>query len=213
MSDISPTPAVPPASGPERPHSLGSHLVPLRRNWGWLMAAGVILILLGMFGILVVPLFSLASALSFGIMMLVGGGVLLVDVFRREDWKSRLAILAIAVLYILTGAVVFYNPLQAVEALTLVCAAVLVAVGALRVVTAFQIRQLAVWGWVLASGILSVLLGILIFAQWPASSVWVLGTFLAIELIFQGWAYVFLAWAIRSTFDGVKPRQLPGGAA
>ena len=54
--------------------------------------------------------------------------------------------------------------------------------------------------------LLSLLLGLLIVMQWPASSLWVLGTFFAIELIFQGWAAIALARAIRSTFDGVKPR-------
>lgn len=207
MSDTTQAPAVPPAPEPPKTaHSLGSHLIPLRRNWGWLMGAGIVLILLGMVGLVAANLFSVVSALSFGFMMLIAGGVLFVDAFRREGWASRLAMLAIGVLYVLTGLLVFYNPLQAVVALTLLCAAMLVAAGILRIIMAFQMRPLAVWGWVLASGILSLLLGILIFAQWPASSTWVLGTFLAIELIFQGWAYVFLARAIRSTFDGVHPR-------
>lgn len=213
MSDATqgptPLPPAPPPSPPEGPrtgHTLGSHLIPLRRNWGWLMGAGIVLILLGIFGLAASFLFSVASALSFGAMMLIAGGVLFADAFRREGWSSRFAMLAVGVLYVLTGALVFYNPLQAVVALTLLCAAMLVAAGVLRIVMAFQIRSLPVWGWVLASGVLSLLLGILIFAQWPASSAWVLGTFLAIELIFQGWAYVALARAIRSTFDGVHPR-------
>lgn len=217
MSDATQGSPVPPAPVPPSPggaprtgHSLGSHLVPLRRNWGWLMGAGIVLILLGIFGLAATFLFSVASALSFGAMMLIAGGVLFADAFRREGWSSRLAMLAVGVLYVVTGALVFYNPLQAVIALTLICAAMLVAAGILRIVMAFQVRPLPVWGWVLASGILSLLLGLLIFAQWPASSAWVLGTFLAIELIFQGWSYVFLANAIRSTFDGVhqppKPR-------
>lgn len=200
---------VPPAPQGRTGQSLGSHLIPLRRSWGWLMGAGIVLILLGVFGLAATFLFSVASALSFGAMMLIAGGVLFADAFRREGWSSRLAMLAVGVLYIATGALVFYNPLQAVIALTLLCAAMLVAAGVLRIVMAFQIRSLPVWGWVLASGILSLLLGILIFAQWPASSAWVLGTFLAIELIFQGWSYVFLANAVRSTFDGVHPPAKP----
>ncbi|WP_204350294.1 DUF308 domain-containing protein, partial [Klebsiella pneumoniae] len=80
--------------------SLGSHLIPLRRNWGWLMGAGIILILLGMVGLVATFLFSIASVLSFGAMMLVGGGVLLVDSFRREGWKSRILMLLVAILYI-----------------------------------------------------------------------------------------------------------------
>lgn len=199
MSDVTPQPA-------QTAHSLGSHLIPLRRNWGWLMGAGIALIALGLFGIVAATLFSVVSALSFGAMMLIGGGVLLVDAFRREGWKSRVAMLAVGVLYVITGALVFYNPLQAVIALTLLAAAMLVAVGMLRIIMAFQMRPLSVWGWVLASGLLSLVLGLYIVLQLPQAATWVLGTFLAIELIFQGWAYVALARAIRSTFDGVHPR-------
>ncbi|MBN8941648.1 MAG: HdeD family acid-resistance protein [Rhizobiales bacterium] len=190
-------------------HSLGSHLIPLRRNWGWLMGAGIILILLGMVGLVATFLFSIASVLSFGAMMLVGGGVLLVDSFRREGWRSRILMLLVAILYILTGAVVFYNPISAVAALTLLAGSALLAVGILRIIMAFQLRPADVWIWVLISGLLSLVLGALIVAQWPMSATWVLGTFLAIELIFQGWSYVMLAQAVRSTFDGVRPRPAP----
>jgi len=202
MSDVTPTPSAPASAG----HSLGSHLVPLRRNWGWLMGAGIVLIALGLFGLAAAGLFSVVSALSFGAMMLIAGGVLLADAFRRQGWTSRLAMLAVGALYVLTGALVFYNPLQAVIALTLLTAAMLVAVGLLRIVMAFQMRPLSVWVWVLVSGLLSLVLGLFIFVQLPNAATWVLGTFLAIELIFQGWAYVALARAIRSTFDGVHPR-------
>ncbi|QCI65813.1 HdeD family acid-resistance protein [Phreatobacter stygius] len=194
-------------------HSLGSHLIPLRRNWGWLMGAGVILILLGMAGLVLTFLFSIASTLSFGAMMLIGGGVLLVDAFRREGWKSRILMLLVALLYIVTGALVFYNPISALAALTLLAGSALLAVGILRIIMAFQLRPADVWVWVLVSGLLSLVLGVLIVAQWPMSATWVLGTFLAIELIFQGWSYVMLAQAVRSTFDGVRPRPVPAPAA
>lgn len=188
------------------PHTLATHLVPLRKNWGWLMGAGVILILLGVFGLAATLWFSLVSLFTFGVMMIVAGGVLLVDAFRREGWKSRTLMLAVGALYVLAGVLVFAMPLSALAGLTLFIGAALVATGALRIVMAFQLRPMATWIWVLVSGVLSLLLGGLILAQWPASSAWVLGTFLAIELIFQGWAYVMLAQAIRSTFDGVRPR-------
>ncbi|MBL8569146.1 MAG: HdeD family acid-resistance protein [Phreatobacter sp.] len=204
MSDATQAPATPPT--PRTGHSLASHLVPLRKNWGWLMGAGIILVLLGIFGLVAANLFTVVSVLSFGAMMLIAGGVLIADAFRREGWKSRVAVLVIGALYIATGALVLYNPLQAVVALTILCAAMLVATGALRIVMAFQMRELVVWGWVLASGILSLLLGIFIMVQLPQAATWVLGTFLAIELIFQGWTYIFVARAIRSTFDGVHPK-------
>ena len=80
--------------------------------------------------------------------------------------------------------VTFANPLAATASLTLLAGCGLVATGALRLIVAFQNRELPYWGWVAFSGLLSVVLCGMIIAQWPASSLWVLGTFLAIEHLF-----------------------------
>ncbi|CAH1655820.1 HdeD family acid-resistance protein [Hyphomicrobiales bacterium] len=196
-----------PSEASHRPPSLGTHLIPLRRSWGWLMAEGIVLVILGVLGLGAVALLSLASAIWFGAMIFVGGIVVLIDAFRHQGWKSRLWHILIGVLYVGVGVMTFVNPLVATASLTLLAGAALVATGFLRLVMAFQNRELPSWGWVAFSGVLSLLLGGMILAQWPASSLWVLGTFLAIELIFQGWAAIALARAIRSTFDGVSPRK------
>lgn len=189
-----------------RPPSLGTHLIPLRRSWGWLMAEGIVLIILGVIGLGAVALLSLASAIWFGAMIFVGGIVVLIDAFRHQGWKSRLWHILIGVAYVAVGVMTFVNPLVATASLTLLAGAALVATGVLRLIVAFQNRELPYWGWVAFSGVLSLLLGGMILAQWPGSSLWVLGTFLAIELIFQGWAAIALARAIRSTFDGVRAK-------
>lgn len=200
MTESGPTPPSP------APRSLGSQLVPLRRNWGWLIAAGIALVVLGCIGLVATFTFGLASAFSFGFMMLAGGAFLIGDAFRHDGWKGRVWSGLIGSLYVITGLMVFANPVSALITLTLFIAIAMLVAGVLRIVMAFQIRPLPAWLLVLISGVLSLVLGGLILSQWPASSRWVLGTFLSIELIFQGWASLALARAIRSTFDGVKPR-------
>jgi uncharacterized membrane protein HdeD (DUF308 family) len=194
------------APKPNAPRSLGSQLVPLRRNWGWLVAAGIVLIMLGTVGLVTTFTFGLVSALSFGVMMLIGGGFLIADAFRHDGWRGRIWSGMIGTLYVVTGLMVFHNPVSALVTLTLFAAIAMIAAGVMRIFMAFQIRPMAAWTMVLLSGVLSLLLGGFILAQWPNSSRWVLGTFLSIELIFQGWASLALARAIRSTFDGVRPR-------
>jgi len=189
------------------PASLGTHLIPLRRNWGWLMAAGIALVILGILGLGAVTLLSIASAIWFGAMIFVGGVIVLIDAFRQQGWKSRLLHLLIGALYIAVGVMTFMNPLVATASLTLLAGAALVATGVLRLIVAFQNKQLPSWGWIAFSGVMSLLLGGLILMRWPESSLWVLGTFFAVELIFQGWAEIALARAIRSTFDGVITRR------
>lgn len=199
--------STPSETSAHQPASLGTHLVPLRRNWGWLMAEGIVLIILGVLGLGAVALLSLASAIWFGAMIFVGGVVVLIDAFRHQGWRSRLWHILIGALYLAVGVMTFVNPLLATASLTLLVGAALVATGVLRLIVAFQNRQLPYWTWVALSGVLSLLLGGMILMQWPGSSLWVLGTFLAIELIIQGWAAIALARAIRSTFDGVITKR------
>lgn len=190
-----------------QPPSLGTHLLPLRRNWGWLLAAGIALVILGVLGLGASALLSVASAIWFGAMMFAGGVVMLIDAFRHSGWKSLLMHVLIGLLYLGVGIMTFINPVVATASLTLLAGCALVAAGIFRIIVALQTRPTPVWIWVLVSGLLSLAIGVMILAQWPASSFWVLGTFLAIELIFQGWACIALARAIRSTFDGAAARR------
>lgn len=187
--------------------SLGSQLVPLRRNWGWLMAGGAALVLLGIVGLGSATLLSVASAIWFGAMMLVGGIIVLFGAFRSEGWRGVLLNTLIGLLYLGVGIFTLVNPMAATASLTLFVGMALLATGILRVVVGLQNRQLRFWVWIVISGLLSLLLGGMILFQWPASSLWVLGTFLAIELIFQGIGIMALARAIRSTFDGSAARR------
>jgi uncharacterized membrane protein HdeD (DUF308 family) len=81
--------------------------------------------------------------------------------------------------------------------LTLVIAAFLIAAGAAKCWLGFTHRERHGWGWIVANGAMSILLGILIFGGFPGSGLWVIGLFLAIEMIFDGWGAVALAFAAR----------------
>ena len=88
---------------------------------------------------------------------------------------------------------------------------IILLVGITRIVMAFHIRGAKGWGWPVVSGIISVLLGIMIIAQWPVSGLWVIGLFVAIEMIMSGWSYIFLALAARRAGESI-PGQAPSQA-
>ncbi|HYQ91386.1 MAG TPA: DUF308 domain-containing protein, partial [Candidatus Competibacteraceae bacterium] len=119
--------------------------------------------------------------------------------FQCQGWKSVLWHVLIALLYVAAGIVIIVDPILASMTLTLMLAWILITVGVFRIIMAFQLRPVAGWFWPLLSGIVSILLGSMIIAQWPVSGLWVIGLFVAIELIFNGWAYVFIALAARKT--------------
>lgn len=165
----------------------------LGRNWGWMLAFGIFSIVLGTIGLGMTFGLTLASVLLFGILLIVGGIFQLVDAFKCQGWKSTVWHVLIALLYIAGGVLIIFDPILASATLTLTLAGVLIAVGVMRTIMAFQHRGQSGWGWLLFSSIVSIALGLMIIAQWPVSGMWVIGLFVAIEMIFNGWAYLFVA--------------------
>jgi uncharacterized membrane protein HdeD (DUF308 family) len=97
---------------------------------------------------------------------------------------------------LVVGFLFLRRPVSTELVMTLLLAALLLVSGVFRIVAALSMR-LPYWGWTLASGILNVLLGLLIWAEWPFSGLWVIGLFVGIELIFSGWMWVMIALALR----------------
>lgn len=170
----------------------------LKKNWGWLLALGIVSIVLGTIGFYMTFAFTLTSVLFFGVLLLVGGLSQLVHTLTCKGWKSVLWHVLIALLYIAAGIDIIMDPVRASAVLTLVLAGILIAVGLSRIIMALQLRvAVAGWYWSLLSGLVSILLGAMIIAQWPESGLWVIGLFVAIELLFSGWSSIFVALAAR----------------
>jgi uncharacterized membrane protein HdeD (DUF308 family) len=83
-------------------------------------------------------------------------------------------------------------PLAGVITLTMFLAAYFVAAGILKAIHALQHRGTSGWGWALVSGLISIALGILIWSGFPGTALWALGVIIGIDLIFYGWALIFL---------------------
>lgn len=90
------------------------------------------------------------------------------------------------------------NPLLASATLTLMIAWALVFIGIMRVIAAVQMRGMPGWIWTLIGGIAAIILGVMIMNRWPVSGLWVIGMFVAIELIFNGWGMIMAAFAVRN---------------
>jgi uncharacterized membrane protein HdeD (DUF308 family) len=170
----------------------------LRRHWGWMLAFGILMVLLGMIGLAMATTLTVASVLVFGALLVVGGIAQSIEAFRAAGWKSRALHVFIALVYIAAGVLALYDPVAASLSLTLFIAAMLLVVGALRVAMAFQMRPVRGWGWVLAGGVMSLLLGIAIIVQWPVSGLLAIGLFVALELMIAGWSGILFALAARA---------------
>jgi len=170
----------------------------LEKNWGWLLAFGILSIVLGTIGLGMTFMLTEFTIVFFGVLLVVGGVFQLLDAMKCRGWKSTAWHVLIALLYVGGGLLMALHPVLASVSLTLFLAWILIAVGILRGLMAFQLRPAKGWWWALLSGIVSIVLGGLILAQWPASGLWVIGLFVAIELIVNGWSYLFIALAARA---------------
>ena len=173
----------------------------ISKKWGWILAIGILMVILGTIGIGATFVLSLTTVMFFGLLILIGSGFQLLDAFRYKGW-SLIGKMLIALLYLAVGFIMVKNPLLASTTLTLFIAWALIAVGIVRIIMAFQLRGVDGWIWTLISGVAAIVLGIMILNNWPESGLWVIGMFVAIELIFNGWGMIMLALAVKNRRSG-----------
>ena len=174
-----------------------SDTAPLRAKWGWIVALGFVYLIAGFIALSSVMMATVASVFLVGIMMIVAGIVEIINAFQLKSWGKFLIWALLGVLYIVAGFVTFENPLFAAAMLTLILGAALIASGLVRLFLAFSMKSASPWVWVLLSSLVTLLLGILILAHWPVSSVYILGIFLGVDLVMAGAAWVGLGIALR----------------
>jgi uncharacterized membrane protein HdeD (DUF308 family) len=180
------------------PHSLADGIRALRSKWGWIVGFGVFSVIAGLIALGSGVMLATATAvLIIGFMMLMAGVVEVVAAFNARDWGHRIVWLLLGVLYVFAGFVCIQNPFQAATLLTLMLGIALIVGGLLRVFLATRMKQGTPWGWVVASGIISFLLGLMIVAKWPVSSAYVLGIFLGVDLIFMGTGWITIGLALK----------------
>ena len=165
---------------------------------GALIGLGILFLILGMIGVAGQVLFSFISVNVLGIFLFAGGLLQGIHAFQSKGWKSVGVQLIFAILYIAAAIYVWAFPIPALEVITLWLAAIFFVTGFLRLVYAFQHRQFAEWSWLALSAAISILMGVLIMNSFPASSLWLPGLLIAIELLLQGWSLLFLGFAARS---------------
>ncbi|WP_447979994.1 HdeD family acid-resistance protein [Candidatus Nitrospira bockiana] len=175
---------------------LHSGLASVRENWGWILASGAAFVILGTFALLYAVLTTLASVLVFGATLMVGGLFEAVHAFKIDRWGGFVLELLMGILYVVVGGLLLFNPGVGALSLTLLIAAFFLASAVFRIVAASALRP-PQWGWLVVSGVVTLLLGILILAEWPVSGLWVIGLFVGIDMIFSGTWLTMLALAAR----------------
>jgi len=177
--------------------TLAEDLAPLRSNWGWIVALGVIYIIVGVVALGSVVTATVVSVYLVGLMMILAGVTEVIGSFLFKSWGRFLLWLLIGILYIVAGVAAFQNPQLAAALLTLILGVSLLFSGLIKIVMAFAANQERSWVWVALSGVITAILGGIILARWPVSSLYILGVFLGVNLIFSGAAWVGFGLSLR----------------
>jgi uncharacterized membrane protein HdeD (DUF308 family) len=173
----------------------------VRRHWVLFLSEGIALVILGLLALMAPAVASFAATVFFGWILLLSGIVGLIATLRARQapgfWWSLLS----ALVGIVAGALLLGWPLQGTFSLTAVLIAFLLVEGGVSIMYALEHRNALShrWGWMLASGILDVALGVLLFAGLPGTALWALGLLIGINMLFGGWALILMALQARPT--------------
>jgi uncharacterized membrane protein HdeD (DUF308 family) len=182
---------------------LRHELEALHGQWIWFVILGALLVVLGMVALSSVVIASLAVAVAIGVLLLIAGIGETIGAFWCRGWSGFFMHLLSGVLSIVVGVLFFRNPATADLALTVLIATFLMVGGIFKIIASMSYR-FASWGWPLISGIIDLILGVMIWQEWPASSFVVIGLFLGINLIFRGFNWIGLGFALRSMPPAAK---------
>jgi uncharacterized membrane protein HdeD (DUF308 family) len=169
----------------------------VRANWGWMLALGILFIVGGIFAFLTPFLAGLVVATIVGVIIVLAGIAQVIQAWRMKSWGGFIWQLVVGVVLVVGGLSIYLNPVAGVLTLTLLAAIMFVLKGAFQIALGFRLRPHDGWGWIVASGVIAVIVGLLIYIQWPMSSGYALGTLAGISLAFTGWSYVAIALAAR----------------
>jgi uncharacterized membrane protein HdeD (DUF308 family) len=165
-------------------------------NWGWFLAFGIVLMLLGIAAVVRSVTATVVSMLFFGWLMVFASIIDLVSAFMVGKWAGFFLHLLLAILFGITGVIFLKNPGISAEVATLVMSMFFLIAGIYELVVAFW-THMPGFGWQAANGAVTFLLGGMLLAQWPVSGLYAIGLFVGIDLIIYGWAWAAMALNLR----------------
>ena len=170
----------------------------MRKSWIWMAVLAVISLIGGVLALFNPFAATLAATMMAGWVFALLGIVQIFQAFQVQGWGGFIWALLFGLLSLIVGGSLIFNPLAGMISLTLLVAVLFIATGVVKIMYSFSLRPVTGWGWVLFSGIISLVLGVMILADFPASAASILGILLGVELISNGVLFLFVALGLRN---------------
>ena len=168
-----------------------------RKEWGWYLALGIVLVLTGVFAIMSGTGATLASVIVVGAVLCVAGIAQVISAFMARGAGHVVLLLLVGGLDVIVGWMLVQHPGAGALTITLLLAALFVFGGIFRFVSALWL-QIPGYGWAAFSGIVSFILGIMLWAQWPVSATWFIGFAVGLNFIFAGVSWSTIAFKLKN---------------
>ncbi|MGA2030622.1 MAG: DUF308 domain-containing protein [Thermoguttaceae bacterium] len=169
----------------------------LRTHWGWLLLLGLLLVLGGTIAIVFPFVASVAAVAVLAAVLMIAGVVTIIGSFWVGKWSGTLIQLLVGILYLAAGFVVSDRLLPSILLLTVFVAVSFMVMGAFRVLAALLVR-FPQWGWALLNGVITFLVGLIIYRHLPIDAPWVIGLLVGLEMLFNGWTWIMLALELKN---------------
>jgi uncharacterized membrane protein HdeD (DUF308 family) len=170
---------------------------------GWYIAAAVLFIVLGIFAIIEPGVAALGVTLLVGWLLVVGAIFHFVAAFKGGGAKQVIFQVLIGILYAVGGLYFLTHPIMGPATLTLILAGIILAEGVIEVISYFRLRREGASGWLLFNGIITLLLGGLIWIHWPSSTVWAIGILVGVNLLMTGISRLMFGLAVKRLVGSV----------
>lgn len=168
----------------------------ISRHRGILIFEGILFIILGCLAIALPQYFTFAIALIIGWLFIIAGLTLFFRLFQARD-QSFWATLLSAILNLVVGVILLSNPVAGIFTLTMFLIGYFFVDGIAKSYLSFTVKPLRNWGWLLVSGLLSIILGVLLLAGWPYTAGWAIGLLVGINMLFSGISMIAFASALK----------------
>ena len=175
----------------------------LKSQWWWFLLLGILLVLCGTVAIAYPPITSIGVVVLLGALLIVGGLATVISSLWAGKWSAMLLQLLVGILYIVAGMAITDAPAESTVLLTMLIAAFFIVVGVFRIAAALIIK-FPLWGWALLNGVVTLLLGVIIYRNFPGSAFWIIGLLVGIEMLLNGWTWIMLSLQVRRIPDAAE---------
>ena len=175
-----------------------------KKNAGLLIFLGFLTVIFGVVAVSAPLITGVAVAVFVGLLLLGSGAAQVVHAIKSGQWGTGFWGTVIGLLGMVAGLIMIFRPMVGLVTMTLILAAYFLVDGVSEIIAALKMKPDQGWGWVFFNGIVAVLLGFMVWRQWPVSGAWAIGLLVGIHILLTGWTMIILGTGARRVTDRIE---------